>query len=349
MHNQARPTQEDVAELANVSQAMVSYVLSNNPRTKVSDETRQRVLDACEQLGYVPNALARGLRSGRTSTIGLVIPDNSNPFYAEMARLIENAGFQHGYSLILCNADNDVEKEAIYISTLLAKQVDGIIFISSGGSSETLAKLQASPAPIVIVDRDVSPSFVNSVVIDNYLGGYLATRHLLELGHAVIGCISGPVRISPSYQRVEGYFRAMREAGIDPDPGYVVAGDFMIQGGALAMNTLLGMQPRPTAVFACNDMMAIGAFQSLREHNLLVPDDISMVGFDDTPLMQAIAPALTTISQPINQMAENAIKLLLKRLAPDNQSAEQALNDQVVLKPDLIIRSSTAPARSGLN
>jgi len=337
-----RPTQEDVARLAKVSQAMVSYVLTDKPHARISDETRRRVLEACDQLGYVPNVLARGLRSGRTSTIGLVIPDNSNPFFAEMARAIETAGFNQGYSVILCNSDNDIKKEAAYIDTLLAKQVDGMIFISSGASHETLDKLQDSPIPVVIVDRDVSPTLVNSVVIDNLQGGYLATRHLIDLGHTIIGCIAAPVQIRPSYQRVEGYFKALLEAGLPLDHVYAVPGNFRIASGEAAMDRLLSLEPRPTAVFACNDLMAIGAFQSLRKHNLQVPGDISMVGFDDTPLMQAIAPALTTIAQPITDIAANAIDILIKRLALEADGKKIKVNDQVVLQPALVIRGSTA-------
>jgi LacI family transcriptional regulator len=341
LNKKARPTQEDIARLAKVSQAMVSYVLNETPNVKISDETRQRVLDACSAVGYVPNDLARSLRSGRTGTIGLVIPDNSNPFFAEIARSIEDAGFSLGYSVILCNADNDVEKESVYITTLYAKQVDGIIFISSGGSHETLEKLHNSPVPIVIVDRDVSPTLVNSVVTDNLQGGYLATKHLIDLGHTEIACITGPTQIHPSYQRVEGYFKALDEAGLRVDPTFVVAGDFQIQGGEAAMNQLLGLEKKPTAVFACNDLMAIGVIQSLRKHEMKVPDDLSIVGFDDTPLMQAISPALTTIAQPISEIARIAMEMLVSRFDRDFDAKKTDSNDHITLEPILIIRRST--------
>ena len=342
MPNKPRATQEDVAKLAGVSQAMVSYVVNNNPNVKIPEDTRQRILDIMQELSYKPNTLARGLRSGKTRTIGLVVPDNSNPFFAEFARIIENYGFENGYSLILCNSDYDTQKENTYVDVMLAKQIDGIIFISSGVGGEVLTKLDESQTPHVIVGRAISGNTTDTVMIDYQLGGYLATRHLLDLGHRKIACITGPDQFSSSSQRLDGYFQALNEAGIPVDKDLVIPSDFRIRGGEEAMTHLLELDPRPTAVFVCNDLMAIGVIQSARRHGIKIPDVFSVVGFDDIPLAQTIYPALTTIAQPITEIAMIAMDMLIKQVQGKPDEHEDKKFDQIFLHPKLIVRESTA-------
>jgi LacI family transcriptional regulator len=329
------PTIKDVARAAGVSITTVSHVI--NDTRFVSDELRARVLAAMEELDYRPNILARSLRRGETKTIGLVVPDNSNPFFAEMARTVEDLGFAAGYSVILCNSDDNLAKEAAYIDVLITKQVDGVVFIASGSSQEHLAELSQQGIPYVVVDREIDGSLADVILVNNELGGYVATRHLIELGHRRIACITGPSQLTPSADRVRGYRRAVREFRIVEDEELVVPGDFRAQGGEAALEGLLQVSPPPSAVFACNDMMAIGVLRAARNVGLRVPGDLSVVGFDDIPLASAVSPALTTVAQPTTELARHSVRLLLARM---QNSQEDQPTQRIVLDPKLMVRDS---------
>lgn len=331
-----RITIKDVARAAQVSITTVSHVV-NNTRF-VDPATKQRVLTACEELGYQPNSLARSLRSGVTRTIGLVVPDASNLFFADVARKIEDFGFQQGYSVILCNSDNNPEKQTRYITTLLAKQVDGVIFISSGSEPDDLMRLVDNNIPVVVADRDVPLELADVVLLDNEQAGYDATRHLIGLGHRRIACITGPNHLAPSMQRFEGYKRCLKENGIDFDAKRIEMGDFRFQSGEEAMQRLLASPARPTAVFVLNDMMAIGAMSSVHKAGLSIPKDISIIGFDDIEIDAAVTPALTTMAQPIEEMAQHTMSLLIDHLV----GKKHDLNQRVILTAKLIQRDSTA-------
>lgn len=329
------PTIKDVARAAGVSITTVSHVI--NDTRFVSDELRARVLAAMEELDYRPNILARSLRRGETKTIGLVVPDNSNPFFAEMARTVEDLGFAAGYSVILCNSDDNLAKEAAYIDVLITKQVDGVVFIASGSSQEHLADLSQQGIPYVVVDREIDGSLAAVILVNNELGGYVATRHLIELGHRRIACITGPSQLTPSADRVRGYRRAVREFRIVEDEELIVPGDFRAQGGEAALEGLLQVSPPPSAVFACNDMMAIGVLRAARNAGLRVPGELSVVGFDDIPLASAVSPALTTVAQPTTELARHSVRLLLARM---QNSQEDQPTQRIVLNPKLIVRDS---------
>lgn len=333
-------TIKDVAKTAGVSISTVSHVI--NETRFVSDELRERVLNAMEKLNYHPNALARSLRLGETKTIGLIIPDNSNPFFAEVARTIEDIGYKNGYSVILCNSDGNLDKEAAYINMLITKQVDGIILISAGYQQEHLLELREFGIPFVVSDRDISPALADLVLVNNEQGGYDATRYLIGLGHRNIACITGPSDVTPSADRVHGYRRALTEARITIREDYIVPGDFRFRSGETAMTQLLRLDKLPTAVFACNDVMAIGALRALRNANLRIPDDISIVGFDDIPLASEITPALTTIAQPILEMATLSADLLISQIQEERTGDETR---RTVLDTRLVVRDSCAPYR----
>jgi LacI family transcriptional regulator len=291
-----------------------------------------------QKLGYHPNILARSLRMGETKTIGLIVPDAANLFFAEVARKIEDDGYRQGYSVILGNSDNNPEKQTNYINTLLAKRVDGVIFISSGGEVQDLQRFSENQIPVVVADRDVPLELADVVLLDNEQAGYDATCHLIGLGHTSIACITGPDDLSPSMQRVNGCRRAMREAGLTIRPEYIVAGDFRFKGGEAAMQRLLLLPDRPSAVFALNDMMAIGAMTAIRKAGLTIPGDISVIGFDDIELASAVNPSLTTIAQPIDEIAGKATDLLIQRLNGSRDSD----NQRIFLKASLVTRESTA-------
>lgn len=326
----------DVAERASVSVTTVSHVI--NQSRPVSDELRGRVLAAMEELGYQPNTLARSLRRGETHTIGIIIPDSANPFFAEVARGIENTSFEHGYSVILCNTDNDLERESLYTDVLVKKQVDGILFVAAGLSAENIQALQKRGIPLVIVDRQVSGVEVDSVLTDNVQGGLLATRHLIELGHNRIGCIVGPSDLTPSAARITGYQQALNEAGISYDEALIVKGDFQYESGFEAANKLLSMDDSPTAIFAFNDLMAVGALSNALERGLEIPTDLSVVGFDDVRPALYANPPITTVRQPKYEIGVLATQMLLERMHDPTLPPRTH-----VLETQLVIRHSTAP------
>ncbi len=329
------PTINDVAKLAETSATTVSHVI--NETRFVSPDTKQRVMDAIRALGYRPNSMARGLRSGQSKTIGLIVPDNSNPFFAEILRIIENYGYSKGYSVILCNSDGDVNKEIAYTELLYAKQVDGIVFISTNNSTEHLEKLTDSGIPMIVMDRDVDLTDTDVIMVDNYQGGYAATQYLIQLGHQRIACIAGPSLLTPSADRVKGYRQALEDAGLPYDESLVVSGDFQVDSGESAMRVLLEGKHRPTAVFACNDLMALGAMRAIREAGLSIPQDISVIGFDDIALSSYISPTLTTIAQPLKEMARASIEMLITRIQGETVDLQAKRR---VLPTELIIRES---------
>ncbi len=335
-----RVTIKDVAKEAGVSFTTVSHVI--NETRYVGSNTKSRVLAALDKLGYHPNNVARSLRSGKTKTIGLIVPDASNLFFAEIARKIEDFGYQQGYSVILGNSDNNPAKQTNYIHTLIAKQVDGVIFISAGGEVRDLQLFLDNRIPVVVADRDVPLELADVVLLDNEKAGYEATRHLLDLGHVCIACITGPDNLSPSMLRVEGYKRALHEYGLPFRSNLVKVGDFQIKGGETEMQKLLEDPCKPTAVFVLNDMMAIGAMTAARKAGLSVPADLSIVGFDDIELASAVSPALTTVAQPFDELAQNATNLLIERL----QGNRLEENMRVILPAKLIVRESTSMMRA---
>jgi LacI family transcriptional regulator len=306
------PTIRDVAAYARVSASTVSHVL--NATRFVEPETEERVRAAIEALGYRPNSVARSLRRRKTSTIGLLIPDISNPFFGDIARAIEDAGFSEGYNVILCNSDLSETKEMAYIEVLLSKQVDGLVLISSGNRSDPLRAILDAGVPVVVADRELGGLPVDQVLVDNEHGGYLAGQYLVHLGHRNIACIAGPEGLTLSTERITGFRRALKEAGIELPDDAVIHGDFRYAGGEAAMHELLRQNDNLSAVFAANDTMAIGAINVLSRAGLRVPDDVSVIGFDNILQSTAIVPSITTIAQPVAELGQSSVSLLLKRI-----------------------------------
>ena len=315
-------TIREVAKEANVSVATVSHVI--NGTRFVEPETQTRVKLAIKALGYRPNHLARSLRRRETRTIGLIVPDNANPFFADVARVIEDAGFAEGYSVILCNSDRSETKEERYIDVLLSKQVDGLIFISSTDRIDLLQYVRDAGVPVVVVDRDPGDLSVSQVLVANEEGGYLAGRYLAQLGHQRIGCIGGLQTASLSWGRVVGFRRALEEAGIALLPEAIIQSDFRYAGGAAAMQELLDRDLGLTAVFATNDLMAIGALITLRRAGYRVPADVSIIGFDNILPAATTMPALTTIEQPVNELGQATVRLLINQIARRTDAPEVA-------------------------
>ena len=305
-------TIRDVARAAQVSMSTVSHVI--NGTRYVSPPTRQRVLQAMAELNYSPNRLARSLRNNRTLTLGVLLPNSANPFFAEVLLGIENACFERGYNIIMGNASDDPQRELEYLQVLLSRQVDGILLISTGAYNESLALLASHETPVVMVDRTADIPTVDEILTANKQGGLLATEYLLGLGHRRIGCITGPSYLTPSADRVAGYREALGAAGVPLDEALVVTGDFQHESGYRACRQLLALPEPPTAIFACNDLMAVGAICALHEAGLAVPDDVSVVGYDDIPLASYTVPRLTTIAQPARAIGQLAAERLIARL-----------------------------------
>jgi LacI family transcriptional regulator len=331
-------TIRDVAEHARVSVTTVSHVI--NGTRFVSEEAKARVQAAIAALNYVPSAVARSLKSSRTHTVGMMIPNNSNPYFAEIIRGIEDACFAAGFNVILCNSDDDPHKQAAYVRVLSEKQVDGLIVLSSGGDPELLDTLRTANMPLVVVDREIDDLAADLVEVNHEAGGFLATQHLLQLGHRRIACIAGPQMLSSARQRVQGYRRALHEAGLAVDDRLLRRGDFTSAGGHAAMVSLLDRAApgeRPSAVFASNDLMAIGAICAAAAAGLHIPKDLSVIGFDDIALAAYSNPPLSSIVQPKHQTGELAAQLLLQRIADPARPLQRE-----ILQPTLCLRQSTA-------
>lgn len=310
-------TIKDVAERAGVSASTVSHVINDTRR--VSDASRAAVMRAMQDLNYQPNRLARSLRNRRTQTLGILLPNNANPFFAQVLEGIESAAYDHGYNVILGNANDDPARELAYLDILLSKQVDGVVLVSTGANRAALDFLAARTKPVVMVDRAPGAGYndfqVDTVFTENQHGGVLATQHLIDLGHRRIGCIGGPSLINSSADRVVGYRQALAAAGISEDPELIVSGNFEHESGYRACQQLLALAEPPTAIFVSNDLMAVGALCAIHEAGLRVPDDLSVVGYDDIPLASFTVPRLTTIAQPAGELGARAVDLLVKRLA----------------------------------
>jgi len=327
-----RMTIKDVAARAGVSTQTVSRVL--NQRPDVASQTREKVLQAIADLNYRPSEIARSLRLKSTGTIGLIVPDSSNPFFAELGRAIEKTAFENSYSVILCNSDGDLERESFYIEVLVSKQVDGLILVGTNRSSRKNPALDGS-IPVAVVDRDLNGERYDTVLSNSLEGGEKATSYLIALGHERIALIAGPSGLPTSVARLRGYRRALEKHRIHLEKELVVSGDFRYQGGYRAMEKLLKLIPPPTAVFAANDMMAVGAIACIRDYHLRVPEDISVIGFDDIPLASFLNPKLTTIAQPRAEMGRMAVTMLMERLQDRNLPARR-----YVLPVTLIERES---------
>jgi LacI family transcriptional regulator len=329
-------TIREVAKRAGVSMTTVSHVV--NQSRFVSEATSRRVRRAMKELKYQPNALARSLRRKDTHTLGLVLPDSSNPFFAEVGRGIEDFAFSQNYNVLFGSSDGDLEKENAYLRVFIEKQVDGIIFVAAGESAKHIQALLAKKLPLVVVDREFKTVIADYVVADNRRGGLQATEHLIQLGHRVIGCIAGPSTVTPSAERVTGYRDALEAHSLPFDASLVQRGDFSASSGFDAVQAFLTRKDkRPTAIFACNDLMALGALGAIHKAGLRVPDDISLVGYDDIVLASYTNPPLTTIQQPKYEMGRLAVQILLERL----NSEKPAKPKRHLLNTTLIVREST--------
>lgn len=328
---------QHIAKVAGVSIGTVSHVI--NGKVAVSASLRERVLEAIRLLEYQPSQMARGLRRNTTDMIGMIIPDITNPFFPAVVRGAEDIAYTGSFRLLLCNSDNNASKEAAYFNELRTFRPAGVIVIPSVGTT-LMTQLRADDPPLVFVDRCPSGWKGDVVITANESGAEKATQYLIEMGHRRLAMISGPSEFSSARERMEGFRKVIREANIMLPMEYLQEGEFTRRSGFVCMQKLLEMNPRPTAVFVANDLMAAGALQAIREAGLTCPQDVSLFGFDDLEFSSLTDPPLNTINQPGYQMGSTAAQLLLERIK-DAARPQQT----VVLETKLEIRESVKRMR----
>jgi LacI family transcriptional regulator len=334
-------TIHDVAQRAGVSPITVSRVINHSGYA--SQETRDRVEAAVVELGYVPNRLARSLRSKRTHTLALVITDITNPFFTTVARGVEDTASDAGYTVIFCNTDESESEEKKYLQVLLQQQVDGILLVPACSTPDSIEMIRKQSTPVVVLDRRLPSGVdVDTVRCENELGAYQLVRLLIELGHRDIALLSGPLGVSTAEDRLAGYRRAMREAGCGDEAQLIIYGSFTQASGSEMMRQLLERDPRPTAVFAANNLIGIGALQAIQQAGLRVPDDVALVSFDDLPLTLLTMPFFTVSAQPAYEMGKRATQLLLARLT----KAATEPCQEIILPTELIVRQSSGQSRA---
>lgn len=334
-----RVTIKDVAKKSGFSITSVSLVL-NNKETKIPDSSRQLILSAAEELGYRPNRLAVGLLKKKTKLLGLVIPDNSNMFFSELSKSVEIAARKRGYSLIYGNTSDVYSRDYEYLKLFVDHQVDGIVITKSSHLPEkedirNLEFLQKNNVPFVVVDRQPKGFHSDMVTVNNTTGGYMATKHLIECGHRRIGCFTGPLGLTTSQQRLDGYKKALEEFNIDYDENLIVEGNFSSGFEDKAMSVFLN--EKVTAVFCQNDIMAFGIYRAANKSGIKIPSQLSVIGYDNINLCDIVYPGLTTIHQPIDQIGEESVRILANLIENGDQKIEAEVKE---LEPKLVIRNS---------
>lgn len=322
---------KDIAEKVGVSKATVSMVI-NKKDSNISEETKKKIYDAIEEMGYIPNNIARGLNTKRSGSIGIIVPDISNPFFSELSKAVEDFANKLGYNVILCNSDNNVEKEKKYVELLISKLIDGIIFIPGQESKASANLLKLNNIPFVFVDRYIN-GFEDcpGVYFDNEQGVKDGIEYLYNKGKKNIVFVSGPKKIDVNKERLEGYKESMTEYGLYKE-SLIFETTFSLEGGMEATNRIINECESVDAIFYCNDIMAIGGMKTLKRRKYKIPEDILIMGFDGIKLSRMIEPELTTIQQPIYSMGQQACKLII-----DIINEESITNTKIYFSPNIIV------------
>jgi len=336
-------TIRDVARVAEVHPGTVSRALNADTRALVNEETAERVLRAAEELGYRPNPIARGLKTNRSYTIGVLIPDITNPLFPPILRGIEDRLGEAGYTSLIVNTDNDPDRERSHIEAMRARQVDGFISATARLDRQLLAEAAAAGKPLVLVNRSLEDGSAPAVTVDDAFGIRLAVEHVAALGHKRVGHVSGPQNLSTGHRRYLGFVEAMTDAGLEVQSKYVrFSNSFTEAEGARVCGELLDAAPELTAIVAANDLLALGCYDMLEERGVRCPEDISIVGFNDMPFVDRLRPPLTTVRVPQREIGTVAADLMLQRLSDEVDGASQ-----ILLEPTLVLRGSTAPPGPG--
>lgn len=333
-----RITIKDVAKLAGVSQTTVSHVL--NKTRVVSESTRQRVLQAIQELDYRPSSIARSLVYKRTRTVGLLISDVGNPFYPDVIRGVEEIALANDYSIFLCNTNYDPDRAMKLIQTIIDKFVDGVLFMSSSMSIEMVEEVARNQIQAVVLDWQAMnlEELASTITINFDSGISQAVRHLVENGHRNIAHCAGPLNLWTAQVRKNAFLKALTDNGLDASSALILEGDLRIEGGRLALEKLLKSTPRPTAVFAANDLMALGMIWAARNHGMNLPQELSVIGLDDIDLASKVTPPLSTVAMPRNEIGKIAMRTLLEQI----QEGEAAQKHKIVIDTAFVLRQSTA-------
>lgn len=338
----ATVTIRDVARLAEVHPGTVSRALNEQTRTLVNPETAERVLRAAEELGYRPNPIARGLKTNRSYTVGVLIPDLTNPLFPPIMRGIEDGLGDAGYTSLIVNTDNDAERERTQMAAMRARQVDGFIAATAQLDVDLLAEAAAGGAPIVLVNRSMEDGSLPAVTVNDRAGIGLAVDHVVALGHTRIGHVAGPQNVSTGHRRYLGFLDAMARHGLEAPETHVTFTDWFTESeGARACRTLLDAAPELTAIVAANDRLAIGCYDALEARGRACPQDISVTGFNDMPFVDRLRPPLTSVRVPQREIGTVAAELLLEQL-----SDQAPPRGEILLDPELVVRGSTGPPRA---
>ena len=332
--NRRRVTIDDVAKLAGVSYQTVSRVINNKPNVSIA--TRQRVQKVIDETGYRPSPIARSLATARTATIGLVVPDISNPYFSAIARGVEQVAYAHDYSVLLCNTGEDASRELEVLLTLDEWYVDGVIACGLRQEDAPLQKALAHFKAAVMVNRRFADETIPAIVGDDVLGGYMATQHLLQLGHTAVGFMAGPIASYSGNKRLQGYEQALAETGTERQAGWVQHCPPTVAGGEAAAHSLLANHPELSALFCYNDLVAIGALRDCAAFGRRVPEDVAIVGYDDITMATLVSPPLTTCHVPREDMGSQAVSMLL-----DCMNDETDRCDVIIVTPELVVRAST--------
>jgi len=325
-----------VAQRAKVATSTVSRTI--NQTGKISAATQEHVRKVMREMGYKPNRVARRLRTseGKCHLIGLIIPNIQNPFFADLARGVEDVAYKNNFAVLLCNYDEDFKKQQFYLDVMQAESVDGMILSPLRESDKAIARIVADGFSVVCVDRSITGTAVDKVVVDNQRGALAAMSHLLEKGHRKIGIISGPIDSSTGRERLAGCKAALAQAGVSLEPALIMHGDYREESGRRLAEALLSRRSPPTALFVANNQMLIGAIETIAAQSLRIPKDIAVVGFDDLPLAAVFTPPLTIVRQPAYEVGRSAAELLLKRI-----EEPQRATVSIQLLPELIVRKSS--------
>ena len=332
-------TLRDVAVRAGVHPATASRALNPGTRSLVSEETAARVLSVAEEIGYRPNPMARGLKTNRSQTIGVLIPDLTNPLFPPIVRGIEDTIALEGYTAVLANSDNQREKERLLFENMSARQVEGFILATAELDHPLIEDAIAADVPIVLLNRTVESAKAFAVVGNDRAGAAIATNHLIDLGHRQIAHIVGPSKFSTAVARYQGFLDTMRTHEIEVDPELVRFGTAFVEDEGLRLfNELVENGNRFTAIFCANDLLAMGCYDGLRERGIRCPEDVSIIGYNDIPFLDKLNPPLTSIRIPQYEIGAEAGRLLLERIGDPTARARTTM-----LEPELIVRGSTAP------
>lgn len=335
---------KDIAKKAGVSPTTVSLVFNQGSQSRISQATRDRILHVAEELGYQPGKavqrmeknVVQNLPQQTPPTIALVITDITNPFFTELAAVIEDVASRYGYNIILCNTKKNSTKEAEYLEVLWRRRIDGLIIAPAEDSSEHLPEFLKRDLPVVFVDRYLENTKANAVVVDNVKGAYLAVEYLIRLGHRRIGVINGRRDVTTGKERLLGYLQALRKYQIETDEDLQRDGYFTIEGGQRATAELLDLPTPPSAIFSTASLMTMGILQELQKRDMNIPGDISLASFDDYMWTQLVQPPLTVVAQPVLELGREAAQFVIQLIQGWGQNSPQ----KIVLEPQLIIRDS---------